>query len=211
MKANLGAMKRIVLGITGASGACYAQRLIDLISEARHELHVVCSNYALQVANEELGGFRFPSSVTRHSDRSMLAPFASGSANFDAMVIAPCSMGTVGRLAHGYADSLITRAADVFLKERRRLIVVPRETPWNLLQARNIVTLLEAGADVIPAMPSFYGHPQSINDLVDTVVARILDHLGIDNEVARRWCDCRGRSYDNADDNAVERKVLSES
>jgi 4-hydroxy-3-polyprenylbenzoate decarboxylase len=183
-------MKRLVLGITGASGACYAQRLMDLICEAGHELHVVCSRYALQVGNEELGGFKFPRGVIRYGDRSMQAPFASGSTNFDAMVIAPCSMGTVGRVAHGYADGLITRAADVFLKERRRLIIMPRETPWNLVQARNIVTLLEAGADVVPAMPSFYGHPKSIEELVDTVVARVLDHLGIDNEVARRWRDC---------------------
>ncbi len=190
-------MKRFVLGITGASGACYAQRLMDLICESGHELHVVCSGYGLQVGNEELGGFRFPAAAIRYSDRSMQAPFASGSTNFDAMVIAPCSMGTVGRVAHGYADGLITRAADVFLKERRRLIIVPRETPWNLVQARNIVTLLEAGADVIPAMPSFYGHPKNIDELVDTVVARVLDHLEVENDVAFRWRDCRGENFDS--------------
>ncbi|MCS7064405.1 MAG: UbiX family flavin prenyltransferase [Methylacidiphilales bacterium] len=189
-------MKRFVLAITGASGALYAQRLIDLIHKEGHELHVVCSPYALQVGQEELGGFRFPENIKKHNDRSMQAPFASGSTLFDAMIIAPCTMGTIGRIAHGYADSLITRAADVFLKERRRLILVPRETPWNLVQARNIVTLLEAGADVIPAMPSFYGHPKTIEELVDTVVARILDHLGIENDVARRWRDCRSTSED---------------
>jgi 4-hydroxy-3-polyprenylbenzoate decarboxylase len=170
---------------------------MDLICESGHELHVVCSSYALQVGKEEIGGFRFPEKVVRHGNRSMMVPFASGSTNFDAMVIAPCSMGTVGRVAHGYADSLITRAADVFLKERRRLIIVPRETPWNLVQARNIVTLLEAGADIIPAMPSFYGHPKGIEELVDTVVARVLDHLGVENEVAMRWQDCSGGDYED--------------
>lgn len=96
-------------------------------------------------------------------------------------------MGTVGRIAHGYSDSTITRTADVFLKEKRQLIVVPRETPWNLIQARNIVTLMEAGATVIPAIPSFYGRPQTVQDVADTVVARVLDHLKIEHELVKRW------------------------
>ena len=117
----------------------------------------------------------------------MQVPFASGSARFEAMVIVPCSMGMLGRIAHGYSDGTIARAADVFLKEKRKLIVVPRETPWNLVQARNVVTLLEAGAVILPAVPSFYGRPKSVEDVVDTVVARILDHLGVRNELATRW------------------------
>jgi 4-hydroxy-3-polyprenylbenzoate decarboxylase len=123
----------------------------------------------------------------------MQVPFVSGSARFDAMVIIPCSMGTVGRIAHGYSDSAIARAADVFLKEKRKLILVPRETPWNLIQARNIVTVLEAGAEVIPAIPAFYHRPETILDLVDTVVARVLDHLGIEHSLTKRWMEEQGK------------------
>jgi 4-hydroxy-3-polyprenylbenzoate decarboxylase len=117
----------------------------------------------------------------------MNAPFASGSALFDGMVIIPSSMGTVGRIAAGTSENLILRAADVFLKERRKLIIVPRETPWNLIHARNIVTLTEAGAIILPASPSFYSHPQTLDDLADTVVWRVLDQLGIPAPNACRW------------------------
>jgi flavin prenyltransferase len=103
------------------------------------------------------------------------------------MVIVPCSMATLGRIASGSSDSALLRAADVFLKERRKLIVVPRETPWNLIHARNVVTLLEAGAIVLPAMPSFYSRPESVSDVVDTVVCRILDQIGLPNPKAFRW------------------------
>ncbi len=119
----------------------------------------------------------------------MNAPFASGSALFDAMIIIPCTMGTVGRIAAGTSDSLILRAAYVFLKEQRKLILVVRETPWNLIQARNVVTVMEAGARVVPAMPSFYSNPNNLEELVDTVVVRILDQLGIDAPEAYRWGD----------------------
>jgi len=111
----------------------------------------------------------------------------SGSARFDAMVIIPCSMATLGRIASGSSDSALLRAADVFLKERRKLILVPRETPWNLIHARNVVTLLEAGAIVLPAIPSFYSQPGSVTAVVDTVVWRILDQIGLPNPRAYRW------------------------
>jgi 4-hydroxy-3-polyprenylbenzoate decarboxylase len=117
----------------------------------------------------------------------MNAPFASGSAKFDAMVIVPCSMGTLGRIASGTSESLILRAADVFLKERRPLLLVPRETPWSLIHARNAVAVLEAGARLVPAMPSFYSKPETLSDAVDTVVWRILDQLGVDAPQACRW------------------------
>jgi 4-hydroxy-3-polyprenylbenzoate decarboxylase len=117
----------------------------------------------------------------------MNVPFVSGSARFDAMVVVPCSMSTLGRIATGSGQSALLRAADVFLKERRKLIVVPRETPWNLIQARNVVTLLEAGAIVLPAIPSFYSMPKNVNDIVDTVVWRILDQLGLPTPQAFRW------------------------
>ncbi len=180
---------RFVLAATGASGAVYLQRLLDYIAaDAGHEVHLVMSGYARQVMNEELGGpLSVPPGTVEHSDKSMNAPFASGSAKFDAMVVVPCSMGTVGRIAAGTSESLILRAADVFLKERRKLILVPRETPWNLVHARNIVTVMEAGARVLPAMPSFYTRPESIEALVDTVVWRILDQLGVDAPNACRW------------------------
>jgi 4-hydroxy-3-polyprenylbenzoate decarboxylase len=117
----------------------------------------------------------------------MNVPFVSGSARFDAMVIVPCSMSTLGRIATGSGQGALLRAADVFLKERRKLIVVPRETPWSLIQARNVVTLIEAGAIVLPAIPSFYSSPKNANEIADTVVWRILDQLGLPSPQAFRW------------------------
>jgi 4-hydroxy-3-polyprenylbenzoate decarboxylase len=117
----------------------------------------------------------------------MNVPFVSGSARFDAMVIVPCSMGTLGRIASGTSEGTMLRAADVFLKERRKLILVPRETPWSLVHARNVVSVIEAGALVLPAMPSFYSRPQSVEEVADTVVFRILDHLGLPHGDAFRW------------------------
>lgn len=179
---------RLVLAATGASGAIYLQRLLDHLEEdGGHEVHLVLSAYAKQVVAEEIRTLRLPAGVVEHSDRSMNAPFASGSAQFDAMVIAPCSMGTVGRIAAGTSESLILRSADVFLKERRPLILVPRETPWNLIHARNVVTVIEAGARLLPAMPSFYSGPVTLRDAVDTVVWRILDQIGIAAPNACRW------------------------
>ncbi len=183
---------RIVLAATGASGAIYLQRLLDYLEQSGgHELHLVLSSYAKQVVSEEIGALRLPAGAIEHSDKSMNAPFASGSARFDAMVVVPCSMGTLGRIAAGTSESLILRAADVFLKERRRLILVPRETPWNLIHARNAVTVIEAGASLLPAMPSFYSRPRTLEEAVDTVVWRILDQLGIDAPNACRWREPR--------------------
>jgi 4-hydroxy-3-polyprenylbenzoate decarboxylase len=178
---------KFVVAITGASGSLYAQRLLDCLAPTPHEVHVVLSSHAREVAAAEIDALNIPSRFSTYGDQSMQVPFVSGSAKFDALVIVPCSMGTLGRIAHGYSDSTITRAADVFLKEKRQLIIVPRETPWNLLQARNVVSLLEAGATVIPAIPSFYGRPQTVTDVVDTIVARILDHLKVDHELIHRW------------------------
>jgi 4-hydroxy-3-polyprenylbenzoate decarboxylase len=180
---------KLVVAITGASGSIYAQRLLTALPRDTGEVHVVLSTYARQVWEQEIGEFQIPKSFPVHNDKSMEVPFVSGSAKFDAMVIIPCSMGTVGRIAHGFSDSVIARAADVFLKEKRKLIVVPRETPWNLLQARNIVSLLEAGATVIPAIPSFYHRPATVADVADTVVARVLDHLGISSPATQRWME----------------------
>ena len=178
---------KLVIAATGASGAVYLQRLVEQIDCATHEVHLVTSAYAREVAKQELDDFKIPNEVSQHSESDMNVPFVSGSARFDAMVIVPCSMATLGRIASGSSDSVLLRAADVFLKERRKLILVPRETPWNLIHARNVVTLLEAGAIVLPAIPSFYSRPSSVTAVVDTVVWRILDQIGLPNPGAYRW------------------------
>ena len=187
---------KLVVAVTGASGSIYAQRLLVQIAKSKEveECHVVLSRYAAEVAATELGsqGLKIPKGMKVYGDKTMQVPFASGSARFEAMAIVPCSMGMLGRIAHGYSDGTIARSADVFLKEKRKLILVPRETPWNLVQARNVVTLIEAGAVMLPAVPSFYGRPKSVEDVVDTVVARIMDHLGLRNELVTRWKSKQG-------------------
>jgi flavin prenyltransferase len=179
---------RILVAITGASGAVYAQRLLDNLDPREHEIHVVLSNYAQVVLAEELPqGLRLPQGVKTHDLKSMNAPFASGSNPADAMVIIPCTMGTLGRIAHGYSEDVLLRAADVMLKERKKLILVPRETPLSLVHVKNIELLLLAGATILPANPSFYTHPKTVEQVVDTVVARVLDHLGIAQNLVAKW------------------------
>lgn len=181
---------KLLVAITGASGALYAQRLLDHLDSVQHEVHVVLSNYALQVIAQELPqGLRLPAGVRSHNLRSMNAPFASGSNPPDAMVVIPCTMGTMGRIAHGYSEDVLLRAADVVLKEKRKLILVPRETPLSLVHVKNMELLLLAGATILPANPSFYAGPTTIQEVVDTVVARVLDHLGIPNQLAPRWAE----------------------
>jgi 4-hydroxy-3-polyprenylbenzoate decarboxylase len=185
--------RKVVVGITGASGAPYARRLLGVLGE-RMKTHgdldvgVCLSSTAPEVWRLECGGdltasIGFPA----WGVRDFGAPFASGSAGWHAMAIVPCSMGTAARIAHGISDTLLTRAADVMLKERRSLIVVPRETPLSVIHLENLATLARAGAVVLPAMPSFYGRPATLDDALDTVVARILDHLGIEHALVRRW------------------------
>ncbi len=178
---------KLVIGATGASGAIYLQRLLAQIDAVANEVHLITSAFAKQVIAEEIGELIVPAGVHQHGEKSMKVPFVSGSARFDAMVVVPCSMGTLGRIAAGTSDTALLRAADVFLKERRRLILVPRETPWNLIHARNVVTLLEAGASIMPASPGFYSRPRTIEEVADTVVARILDQLELPNPGAYRW------------------------
>lgn len=184
---------KLILAATGASGSIYLQRLLDQIDPAAHEVHLVMSSHARQVAKQEIGTFKVPKGIAQHGENDMNVPFVSGSAKFDAMVIAPCSMATVGRIASGTSDTALLRAADVFLKERRKLIVVPRETPWSLIHARNIATLLEAGAIVLPAIPSFYSRPASVVEVVDTVVWRILDQIGLPSPRTYRWAEKTSR------------------
>lgn len=181
---------KILVAITGASGTLYAQRLLDNLDPQAHEIHVVLSRYAQQVIAEELpGGLRLPAGVTPHGLKSMNAPFASGSNPPDAMVVIPCTMGTLGRIAHGYSEDVLLRAADVMLKERKKLILVPRETPLSLVHVKNFELLLLAGATILPANPSFYMRPQTIEQVVDTVVARVFDHLGVAHRLVKRWAE----------------------
>jgi len=184
--------KKIVVGVTGASGAPYARRLIALLRDRAEasgdiELGCVLSPTARSVWKLECGGSPDELGVPIFKNDDYGAPFASGSAGWHAMAIVPCSMGTAGRIAHGISDSLLTRAADVMLKERRTLIVVPRETPMSTLHLENLATLSRAGALVLPASPSFYGKPQTLEQALDTVVGRVLDHLGIEHALVRRW------------------------
>ena len=179
---------RILVAITGASGALYAQRLLDNLPVPQHEVHLVISNYAQQVLSEELPqGLRLAPGVQTHNIKSMNAPFASGSNACDAMVVIPCSMGTLGRIAHGYGEDVLLRSADVMLKERKKLILVPRETPLSLVHVKNFELLLLAGATLIPANPLFYTHPATIEQVIDTVVARVLDHLEVPQKLVPRW------------------------
>lgn len=186
-------MKRIVFGITGASGQPYAARALEFLRDHAHvEVDVVFTKTGRLVWNHEVGtdpaeyGFRV------WSPGDFTAPFASGSARVDGMIVMPCSTGSAARIAHGLSTDLVGRAADVTLKERRPLVLVVRETPLSLVHLRNLTQLAEAGATVMPAAPGFYHRPQGIQELVDQLVSRALDRLGIDNELFRRWSGLGG-------------------
>lgn len=184
--------KKIVVAITGASGSIYAKLLLEklqVLHEQITEVGVVMSDNARDVWKFELGDEtyqNFPFKVYGKTD--FMAPFASGSAKFDTMIIVPCSMGTLGRIAAGISNDLTTRAADVILKERRRLILVARDTPLNLIHLRNMQTVTEAGGIICPAVPSFYSRPKTIEEVAMTVVNRIIDLVGLENE-SYRWSE----------------------
>lgn len=188
-------MKKIVLGITGASGAPYAKRILDVLAVARGkgdvELAVCLSETAPEVWALEVGGDVREAlaaiDVPCFGLRDYRAPFASGSAGWHAMIIAPCSMSACARIAHGISDNLLTRTADVMIKEKRALVIVPRETPLSIIHLENLTALARAGATIVPAMPSFYGRPETLADAVDTVVARVLDHAGVSHAIGKRW------------------------
>jgi 4-hydroxy-3-polyprenylbenzoate decarboxylase len=187
--------RKIVVGISGASGAPYARRLLGLLQERSRvkddvEVAVCLSATAAEVWKVECGGdIRDALGFRSWGARDYSAPFASGSAGWQAMAIVPCSMGTVGRIAHGISDTLLTRAADVMLKERRTLVVVPRESPLSVIHLENLTALARAGAVVLPAMPAFYGRPQTLEQAIDTVVARIMGHLGLEQDLVTPWGD----------------------
>ncbi|MFC5510690.1 UbiX family flavin prenyltransferase [Massilia jejuensis] len=188
--------RRIVVGITGATGAVYGVRLLArLRSVAGVETHLVVSDAASLTLHQEVGMQRREVEALAHvvhKNREIGASIASGSFQTDGMVIAPCSMKTLAAVAHGLADNLVARAADVVLKERRRLVLMVRETPLNLAHLRNMTAVTEMGAIVFPPLPSFYHRPASIEEMVDQTLDRVLDLLGIDNDSAPRWAGMRG-------------------
>ena len=195
----------LVLAITGASGAPYGVRLLETLIRAGRTVHLVLSSAATQVLFHEMGRrldldhFRLadllgdaaaeaaPGQVVFHDHRNFAAGIASGSFRTAGMAVCPCSMGTVAAIAHGLSQNLIHRAADVHLKERRKLVLVPRETPLNVIQLRNLATVAEAGAVVLPAMPAFYTKPQTLDDVVNFIVGRVCDQLGVEHDLLRRW------------------------
>ena len=175
---------KIAVAVTGASGAIYARLLLDKLQrldDQVDEVSVVWSNTSKIVWQHELGDEGHENYSFRSFDKNdFMAPFASGSSSYSALIICPCSMGTLGRIASGISNDLITRAADVMLKERRKLICVVRETPYNLIQLRNMTSITEAGGIICPATPSFYSKPQTIEEAVNTVVDRVLQLSGIE-------------------------------
>ena len=181
---------KIVVGVGGASGAPYAKRLLDFLARegpaAGVSVDLVFTTTGRQIWTHEIGSA--PDYTFRTwKNQDLTAPFASGSSQYDAMCIVPCSAAGLARVAYGVSTDLVGRAADVMLKERKRLVLLLRETPISLIHARAIAQVVEAGAFVMPATPSFYSNPRTIDELVDTVVARVLDRLGIPNEMMRRW------------------------
>ena len=196
-------MKKIVVGITGASGSIYGLRLIAELLAADHQVNVLLTNAGRQVTAFETGlklesrasdsqaqlqeYFNCASRLQYYAIDDFFAPIASGSSAPDAVVICPCSMGTAGRIAAGLSDNLLERAADVALKERRQLVLVPRETPFNQIHLENLLRLAQAGGTILPAMPGFYHQPQRLDDLVTFVVGKILDALGISHQLFKRW------------------------
>lgn len=184
--------KKIVVAITGASGAIYAKLLLDnllKLSGQVEKVGVVMSDNAKEVWRFELGDSSYDNyPFDFYPKMDFNAPFASGSAKYDTMIIAPCSMGTLGRIAHGISNDLISRAADVILKERRKLIAVVRDTPFSLIHINNLKAVTEAGGIICPANPSFYSLPKTIEELAQTVVDRVIDLAGLEQQ-SYRWND----------------------
>ncbi|PKM94804.1 MAG: aromatic acid decarboxylase [Firmicutes bacterium HGW-Firmicutes-1] len=189
-------MKKIVIGITGASGSIYGKRMVEVLLEMGYELHVICTDNGKKVMQYETGTDLVAwigslkekyASIHLEDIEDMFSGVASGSYPYDAVIILPCSMGTLAEISQGYAKNLLTRAADVALKENRKLILVPRETPLNAIHLENMLKLSRLGVTLIPAMPGFYHHPETVQDLVDFVIGKILDYLSIENNMFKKW------------------------
>jgi 4-hydroxy-3-polyprenylbenzoate decarboxylase len=197
-------MATYTIAITGASGAPYAHRLLQVLIQGGHSIYLTVSGDGLSILNDEAelmlkgSDTDIQHALEKHfgakggqisyfDEEYMYAPIASGSVMVNAMVVIPCSMKTLASIANGYASNLAERAADVMLKEKRKLIIVPRETPLSAIHLRNMLTLAELGCHVLPAMPAFYHHPKRVSDMVDFIVGRVLDSMGIDNDLSTRW------------------------
>jgi len=196
--------KKITLAFTGASGSAYALRLLECLVAANYQVYVLCSSAARVVFDTEVS-VKIPASpdaasvfftekfkakaeqITVFGKAQWFSPVASGSAAPKQMIVCPCSTGTLAAIAHGMSDNLIERAADVVIKERGQLILVPRETPFSTIHLQNMLSLSQQGVTIMPAAPGFYHNPESINDLVDFMVGRMLDHLGIEQSIMPRW------------------------
>lgn len=199
-----GARNRWVVGITGASGAIYGIRLIEELLSHGYEVHLVVTEAGWRVLKEELGwettrradalarafgGHDDAGRLVYHPNGDIGASIASGSFRVEGMLIMPCSMGTLSSIAHGASNNLMTRAADVMLKEGRKLLIVPRETPLHAIHLENMLTLARLGVRIVPAMPAFYYKPQSMDEMVNFLVGKVLDSLDIDHDLYRRWGD----------------------
>ena len=197
-------MATYTVAITGASGAPYALRLLQELVKGGHSVYLTISGDGLSILNDETGLLLKGSEtdiqytlekhlnardgqISYFDEGNMYAPIASGSVRIDAMIVIPCSMKALASIANGFASNLIERAADVTLKEKRKLVIVPRETPLSAIHLRNMLTLSEMGCHIIPAMPAFYHHPKKIQDMVDFIVGRVLDSMGVENELSPRW------------------------
>ena len=196
-------MKKIVIGITGASGSIYAKRMIEVLASQDITVHVISTDTGKKVFHYELGikleswilelQKTYPH-VKLEDNQNLFAGVASGSYGFDAVIILPCSMGTMAEISHGLSSNLLCRAADVALKESRDLIIVPRETPLNTIHLENMCHLSKVGAKIIPAMPGFYHHPKTMDDLINFVVGKVLSYLKIEHQLFKTWEDTK---YEN--------------
>jgi 4-hydroxy-3-polyprenylbenzoate decarboxylase len=197
-------MSIYTIAITGASGAPYGLKLLQELVKGGHTVSLCMSREGISILHDETGLMLKGSETdiqnilerTLHVEKgqfryfeeeNLYAPIASGSSKVDAMIVIPCSMKTLASIAHGFASNLIERAADVMLKEKRKLIIVPRETPLSAVHLRNMLSLAELGCHIIPAMPAFYHHPKKIEDMVDFIVGRVMDSLGLENDLSPRW------------------------
>lgn len=189
-------MKRIIVGITGASGSAYFLRVMEALSRQELEIHLIASEQGRKVLTYETGAVLEEKArlwsgeraeIVLEDNENMFSPVASGSFRCDAMVILPCSMSTVAEIACGITKTLLTRAADVMIKEKRRLVLVPRETPLSTVHLRRMAELSELGVTILPAMPGFYGHPQTLDEIVGFVAGKVLDSLEIENDCYQRW------------------------
>jgi flavin prenyltransferase len=189
-------MKKIIVGITGASGSVYFLRLMEVLSQQELQIHLIASEQGRKVLAYETGvnleeqaqlWNKNKANIALEDNSNLFSPVASGSYRCDAMVILPCSMSTTAEIACGITKTLLTRAADVMIKERRKLVLVPRETPFSTIHLKNMYELSQLGVTILPAMPGFYGHPETLGEIIDFIAGKTLDSLEIENDCYQRW------------------------